>query len=159
MGSRLAHGHRARAADTDRVTDQPPVAAGVPIAIRVYPVLPPSSRDESSESYPRGERPDALLVWDFETRTDLTQRPTFGCYRFVEQGRCLKEVLFAATDLTAAERAVLTDYVQTESADVDPEGVKRLELIPVADFLRRFHYLAYHGRVLVIAFNAPFDFT
>jgi hypothetical protein len=100
-----------------------------------------------------------MLVWDTETRTDVTQRLTFGSYRFVEDGVCLVENLFRADDLSEAEQRALTQYVRTERADVDDGGDAALGLLSVPEFLKRFYHLAYRGRVLVVAFNAPFDLS
>ena len=52
------------------------------IAVRVFPDLKDEDRDFDK---PKREwnRPDAIFVFDTETRTDKTQRLTFGCYRFI----------------------------------------------------------------------------
>lgn len=100
-----------------------------------------------------------MVVWDTETRVDVTQRLTFGSYRFVERGQCLTEVLFCADDLSTAERHVLTQYVAAQPADVAEDGVPRLSLLSRADFLKRFYRLVYKGRVLLVAFNQPFDLS
>lgn len=126
----------------------------IPVAIRAYPVSSERRRKGPGRSLPR---PDAMLVWDTETRIDVTQRLTFGCYRFVEQGECLREALFCADDLTPAERKTLFGYVARHAADVSPNGVARLDVLSRSDFLKRFFQLAYKGRVLIVAFNLPFD--
>jgi len=41
-----------------------------------------------------------MFVFDTETTVDETQRLTFGSYRFIVGGRCLKEALFYADDLS-----------------------------------------------------------
>ncbi len=100
-----------------------------------------------------------MVVWDTETRVDVTQRLTFGSYRFIERGECLTEALFGADDLSTAERHVLTQYVAMQPADVAEDGVERLSLLSRADFLKRFYRLVYKGRVLLVAFNQPFDLS
>src|SRR5262245_17272618 len=127
----------------------------IPVAVRVYPVL--SERRKRRRSRTFLPRPDAMLVWDTETRTDVTQRLTFGSYRFIEGGECLREALFCADDLTELERAVLVQYIARHVADVSLSGVERLDLLSRWDFLKRFYRLAYKARLLVVAFNLPFD--
>lgn len=96
-------------------------------------------------------------MWDTETRVDVTQRLTFGSYRFIKDGDCLTECLFSADDLNESERDVLAAYVSINRADVADQGITRLELLSRSAFLKRFFRLAYKGRVLVINFNTPFD--
>jgi hypothetical protein len=98
-----------------------------------------------------------MMVWDTETRTDVTQRLTFGSYRFLANGECLREALFHADDLTQAERRTLSKYAVTHSADVTADGAAPLQQLSRAEFLKRFFKLAYKGRVLVVGFNLPFD--
>ena len=150
--------HAAREVRPDNVAPSS-LAPAVPIAIRVYPVPSGKRRSRKAPVSHRVERPDAMLVWDTETRIDVTQRLTFGCYRFIEHGQCLRERLFVAPDLTRVERRVLQAYVDAESADVDEGGLKQLELVTDTEFRRRFFELAYRSRVLVVAFNAPYDLT
>jgi hypothetical protein len=98
-----------------------------------------------------------MLVWDTETRIDVTQRLTFGCYRFIEKSECLREALFRADDLTSVESDTLLHYITRHAADVTNGGVERLDLLSRSEFLKRFFRLAYKGRALVVAFNLPFD--
>ena len=56
-----------------------------------------------------------MLVFDTETRTDATQRLTFGSYQFIVAGRCLEEGLFYANDLPEKDRKVLERYVATHA--------------------------------------------
>ena len=58
-----------------------------------------------------GIAPNAMLVVDTETRTDRTQRLTFGCYRFIVGGQLVKENLFYGDDLPAKDRRILERYV------------------------------------------------
>ncbi|MGA8621594.1 MAG: hypothetical protein WB660_24110, partial [Candidatus Sulfotelmatobacter sp.] len=50
------------------------------IAVRVFPDLKDEDRDFDKPKRD-WKRPDAIFVVDTETRTDKTQRLTFGCYR------------------------------------------------------------------------------
>ena len=70
-----------------------------------------------------------MLVFDTETRTDATQRLTFGSYRFISDGRCLEEGLFYADDLPPKDRAVLQRYVRRHRADVHKSGARDLKLL------------------------------
>jgi hypothetical protein len=99
------------------------------------------------------------VIWDTETRVDVTQRLLFGSYRFVEDGECLTEKLFGADDLTTAERDVLTRYADTHGAEVAESGLAQLMLLSRSDFLQWFYRLVYKSRVLLIAFNQPFDLS
>lgn len=129
----------------------------MPVAIRVYPVPPSSPRRRRPSKRPPG--PGAWVVWDTETRVDVTQRLLFGSYRFIENGECLTERLFGAEDLNDAERDVLTRYVATHAADVAESGLEQLSLFSRSEFLQAFYRLVYKGRVLLIGFNQPFDLS
>src|SRR5260370_29115530 len=52
----------------------------LPISVRVYPE--PTETDENPRSRKSWTLPNAMLVFDTETRIDATQRLTFGSYRF-----------------------------------------------------------------------------
>jgi hypothetical protein len=137
------------------------VADSLPIAVRVYPDLKPTQPERKAPQI------DGMLVFDCETRTDKTQALTFGSYRFLVESRCLEEGLFYADDLTADERDVLERYVREHSADTDLRGIPErgipsnpeLRLLPIADFRRLLHRVAYKGRGLLVAFNFPFDIS
>ncbi len=133
----------------------------LPIAVRVYPDLKPSQPERKAPQV------DGMLVFDCETRTDRAQTLTFGSYRFLVAGRCLEEGLFYADDLTADEVAILERYAREHSADTDPRGIPErdipsnpeLMLLPVAEFRKLLHRVAYKGRGLLVAFNFPFDIS
>jgi len=70
-----------------------PDSTSLVVAVRVYPSL----KDEEADfDKPRRawKRPNAMFVVDTETRTDRTQRLTFGSYRFIVDGCCVTENLF-----------------------------------------------------------------
>lgn len=127
----------------------------VPVAIRVYPV--PSALQPRRRLRKPPRRPDAMMVLDTETRIDVTQRLTFGSYRFIEDAQCLLEALFYADDLSRDERRLLSQYANSHSADVADGGAEHLQLLSRGEFLKRFFRLGYKGRVLVVGFNLPFD--
>ena len=90
------------------------------LALRVYP------EQKNSEQKPRSPKkwkcPKAMLVFDTETRTDATQRLTFGSFRFFVEGRCLVEGLFYGDDLPKEDRRVLEEYAKTHGAETMSEG-------------------------------------
>jgi hypothetical protein len=91
-----------------------------------------------------------MLVFDTETRTDATQRLTFGSYRFFVGGQCLKESLFYGDDLPEKDRRVLERYVATH---------RGLDLLTRRQFLEKLYRAAYKGRCLLVGFNLPFDLS
>jgi len=103
------------------------------LAIRVYPVL--DGTEPCTGSPKRWRCPDAMLVIDTETRTDETQRLTFGSYRFFEKGRCTREGLFYADDLPASDCAVLEKYVATHKAETAEKRSSTLELLTRGEFV------------------------
>src|SRR5205809_4018181 len=87
----------------------------LPIAIRVYPTQP--NAEQRNRPQKRWRRPNAMLVFDSETRTDAAQRLTFGSYRFIVDGSCLEEALFYGDDLPAADVKILEEYVRKHEAE------------------------------------------
>jgi hypothetical protein len=132
--------------------------APVIIAVRAYPEPKVSEKD-----FDKPERkwrvPQAMFVFDTETSTDHTQRLKFGSFRFIVGGRCLKENLFNADDLSHKEREVLKQYAASNRADVVDEGVSELLLLNRADLLKELYLDAYKGRCLLVGFNLPFDLS
>ena len=78
----------------------------LPIAVRVYPQ--PKDAPAKTRSRKSWQCPEAMLVFDTETRTDATQSMTFGSYRFIVAGRCLEEGLFYGDDLPQSDLDVLS---------------------------------------------------
>ena len=126
----------------------PPDPNALTIAVRVYPEPPKSKKDTRSRK--SWQLPDAMLVFDTETRTDATQRLTFGSYRFFVGGQCLKESLFYGDDLPEKDRRVLERYVATH---------RGLDLLTRRQFLEKLYRAAYKGRCLLVGFNLPFDLS
>jgi hypothetical protein len=128
------------------------------VAVRVYPDLKDEERDFDK---PKREwnRPDAMLVFDTETRTDRTQRLTFGSYRFIVDGQLVRENLFYGDGLPAKDRRILERHVAAPSAVIPDEENHDVSLLTRSEFLKRFFHDAYRGRCLVIAFNFPFDIS
>jgi len=127
----------------------------LPIAVRVYPE--PSDTDGNNRSQKSWKLPNAMLVFDTETRIDATQRLTFGSYRFFVDGRCLEEGLFYGDDLPRRDRTILERYVATHGPETVDEGTRQLQLLTRRKFLDEVYHGAYKGRCLLVAFNFPFD--
>jgi len=86
-----------------------------------------------------------MLVFDTETRTDATQRLTFGSYRFFVEGRCLEEGLFYADDLPEKDRRNLEQYAATHRAETASGGVRDLKLLTRSQFVDKFYTAVYKG--------------
>ncbi len=129
----------------------------LPIAVRVYPST--KNAEQSARSSKPWRCPDKMFVFDTETRIDATQGLTFGSYRFIRTGRCLEEGLFHADDLPAKDRRVLQEYVATHKADTVREGVRRLQLLTLREFVDKLFRATYKGHALLVGFNLPFDLS
>lgn len=127
------------------------------LAVRVYPELKDKKRKVYAQKLWRV--PTAMLVFDTETRTDATQRLTFGSYRFCKDGHCLEEGLFFGDDLPKKDRRILERYVARHQADVQGESRRRLLLLTRSQFLKKFYQAAYKGQCLLVGFNLPFDLS
>ncbi|MEP7352783.1 MAG: hypothetical protein ABI824_06085 [Acidobacteriota bacterium] len=100
-----------------------------------------------------------MFVFDTESRTDATQRLTFGSYQFYVDGKCHEEGLFFADDLPAKDKATLERYVATHKPRVVEEGDQKLRLSTRSEFVDRLYWAAYKTRCLLVGFNLPFDFS
>ncbi len=127
------------------------------LAVRVYPVL--NDTEPRTNSAKHWRCPDAMLVIDTETRTDETQRLTFGSYRFFEKGLCTREGLFYGEDLPATDRAVLEEYAATHKAETSRKRRAKLQLLTRSEFADQFFEDVYRGRCLLVGFNLPFDLS
>jgi hypothetical protein len=129
-------------------------SSSLSIAIRVYP----ESAERNARPLKSWRRPDAMFVFDTETRIDATQRLMFGGYRFIQSGQCLEEALFHGNDLPGKDRRLLDKYVSREASKAE-RGTPQLKLLTLRQFLGRLFRAAYKGRCLVVAFNHPFDLS
>jgi hypothetical protein len=124
----------------------------LPVAIRVFPALKPTE--------PKGRKnkvwrlPRAMFVFDTETRTDASQRLTFGSYRFFVGNELQEEALFYADDLPSKDRKTLEKYVAAQNR----RGT-RLLLLTHHDFLKKLYKAVYKGRAMLVGFNLPFDLS
>jgi hypothetical protein len=130
----------------------------LPIAVRVYPDTRDEERDARSRKKPP-PRPAGMFVFDTESRTDETQRLTFGSYRLIENGETIEEALFYADDLPGKDRKVLERYVATHPGHWVTEGASPSGLLSRTKFLEMFYRYVYKARCLLVAFNLPFDFA
>jgi hypothetical protein len=119
-------------------TSDPP---SVPLAVRVYPEAPKQERERRWKK--PWELPDAMLVFDTETRTDVTQSLLFGSYRYFIAGEFVEEGLFRGDNLTNEERLILERYVEAHRGDVPG-------LLTRQEFLRKFFQYAYRDRCLIV---------
>jgi hypothetical protein len=126
------------------------------IAIRVYP---DTKKPEEKMRGGRWKLPNTIFVWDTETRTDRTQRLTFGSYRLVDAGQLVKENLFYGPTLPARDRRILERYVATSKTIVSTERPHDLSLLTRHAFVEKLFRFAYKGRFLLAAFNFPFDIS
>jgi hypothetical protein len=88
--------------------------------------------------------PEAMFVFDTETRIDHTQRLTFGSYRFIVAGQCLEEGLIFRDDLSKQEKQTLQRYAETHRADT--ENRRELRLLSRGEFVERLYRAAYKSR-------------
>src|ERR1035437_406655 len=123
------------------------------LAVRVYPAPKDAERDFDARQR-KWKCPDAMFVFDTETRTDQAQCLTVGNYRFVVAGQLVKENLFHGDDLPAKDRRVLERYVAATE-----ESLPRLSLLTRSQFVNKLFLDAYKGRCLLVAFNFPFDIS
>ncbi|MGB6358378.1 MAG: hypothetical protein WBF30_06305 [Candidatus Acidiferrales bacterium] len=129
---------------------KPTTVTLLPLAVRVYPEPEkPKQERQADRSLRHWSCPDAMLIFDTETRTDATQRITFGSYRFLVAEQCREEGLFYADDLPARELEILKNYAATHSADV-AEGNAELRLFTLCEFLDKFYRAAYKSRCLLV---------
>jgi hypothetical protein len=95
-----------------------------------------------------------MFVFDTETRTDSSQRLTFGSYRFFVNNELREEGLFYADDLPSKDRKTLERYVAAHN-----RRGSRLLLLTRREFLKKFYKAVYKGRALLVGFNLPFDLS
>src|SRR5215471_8841555 len=124
----------------------------LPIAIRVFPALKPTEPKTRKNKVWRPPR--AMFVLDTETRTDASQRLTFGSYRFFVNDEFREEGLFYADDLPVEDRRTLKKYVAAQNR----RGT-RLLLLSRREFLKKLYKAVYKGRALLVGFNLPLDLS
>jgi hypothetical protein len=130
------------------------------LAVRVYPDTKTAQPDlDKPRRQGKWRLPNAMFVWDTETRTDHTQRLTFGSYRFIASGQLVKENLFYGPTLPTRDRRILEFYAATPRTIAPNEGAHDLSLLTRHEFVEKLFRAAYKGRCLLIAFNFPFDIS
>jgi len=100
-----------------------------------------------------------MFVVDTETRTDSTQRLTFGSYRFFVDDELQEEGLFYADDLSKRERKTLEGYVDRWNKRASKTSEIPLLLLTRREFLKKFYKAVYKSRALLVGFNLPFDLS
>ncbi|MFI5094970.1 MAG: hypothetical protein ACHQIK_16125 [Candidatus Acidiferrales bacterium] len=130
------------------------------LAVRVYPDTKKAEFDlDKPKRRRKWKLPDTMFVFDTETRTDQTQRLTFGSYRLIAAGQLVKENLFYGPTLPAKDLRILERYVAIPRAVVPNEGAHDLSLLTRHELVKKLFGAAYKGRCLLIAFNFPFDIS
>jgi hypothetical protein len=138
----------------DRLSPTPEPAG---IAVRVYPEL--KAARQKPRSTKTWRRPNALFVFDTETRTDALQSLLFGSFRFIVDGQCLQEGIFHPDDLSLREQRILRRYADSHRADVGSHSRRKLDIFSLSDFLKKLFSAAYKSRCLLVGFNLPFDLS
>ena len=100
-----------------------------------------------------------MFVFDTETRTDASQRLTFGSYRFFRGSELQEEGLFYADDLPLKDRRTLERYVVAQHKRALRSRELPLLLLSRRNFLKKFYKAVYKGRALLVGFNLPFDLS
>src|SRR5246127_4455186 len=118
----------------------------LPIAIRVFPGLKPTPARISKNKVWR--QPRAMLVFDTETRTDASQRLTFGSYRFFVDNEQREDGLFLAEDWPQGDGRSLEKYVAVENQRASAAQSVPLLLLTRRKFLKKFYKAVYKGRAL-----------
>jgi hypothetical protein len=132
--------------------------SALPIAVRVFPG-PNQDRKAIARKRKFWRLPRAMFVFDTETRTDESQRLTFGSYRFLVDHELREEGLFYADDLPQKDRQTLIRYVADQNQQSLPTGGRKLLLLNRREFLKKFYQAVYKGRALLVGFNLPFDLS
>jgi hypothetical protein len=135
----------------------PPSPVALPVAIRVFPALERTAQTVRRNKIWR--LPNAMLVFDTETRTDTSQRLTFGSYRFFRENELREEGLFYADDLPVKDRRTLERYVAAQNKRALRTGEVPLLLLTRRKLLKKFYKAVYKGRALLVGFNLPFDLS
>jgi hypothetical protein len=135
----------------------PPGPVLLPVAIRVFPALERSP--QAIRGNKRWRLPNAMFVFDTETRTDASQRLTFGSYRFFRNDELQEEGQFYADDLPSKDRRTLERYVAAQHERALRPKELPLLLLSRRNFLKKFYKAVYKGRALLVGFNLPFDLS
>ena len=135
----------------------PPSPVALPVAIRVFPAL--ERTEQTVRKNKKWRLPNAMLVFDTETRTDTSQRLTFGSYRFFISNDLREEGLFYADDLPVKDRRTLEKYVAAQNKRALRTGEVPLLRLTRRKFLKKFYKAVYKGRALLVGFNLPFDLS
>jgi hypothetical protein len=128
------------------------------LAVRVYPDTKKAQTD-LDKSRQQWKLPDTMFVFDTETRTDQTQRLTFGSYRLIAGGQLVKENLFYGPALPVKDRRILEIYAAMPRTVVRNERAHDVSLLTRHEFVERLFRAAYKGHFLLAAFNFPFDIS
>lgn len=158
------------------MNDQP-----LPIAIRAYPVIETEKRDRSATRpywKPRRNRePTTSLIFDCETRTDLTQRLTVGFAVEIRSHWKLNQHHVARVICFTDERALSTPEALTvqewertlifsklRDLNIDLQFLTIPADLPIehqslSGFRETFYRVGHEQRGAIVGFNLPFDIS
>jgi hypothetical protein len=145
-----------------RRSSRKPLVVETPIAVRAYtiPVRRKWQSDHRSDEPPTELEPwrwpNVEVAFDTETRTDATQRLTFGWYQIRRRGKLFREGPITADDLSADESRLVASYIDSHRAD-DGRRLYPLTRAEFADLLLWGY--GYEARALLVGFNLPFDLS
>ncbi|TLG78142.1 hypothetical protein [Methylocystis sp. B8] len=107
---------------------------------------------------PRTPPSDWALIFDCETRTTPDQRLRFGAYQLRYKGQLGERgAFYEPKSLTAAETALLQEFIAKEEPGPDAE---RIRLLTRAEFVEEVFYKSgYLVGAQIVGFNLPFDLS
>lgn len=132
------------------------------LAVRAHTV--PTQRKTRDKATPKSmrrkdPRSKKVLVFDCETRTDATQKLTFGWYRVYDRGTLIDEGIFCADDLPESDRETLRAYCCSHREGDFPQG-EPIRLLTRTQFLKQvFFRVGFEAKGTIVGFNIPFDIS
>jgi hypothetical protein len=135
------------------------------IYLRAHTVLlDEPKRKLRDTNHPRADLrkwPEFALVFDCESRTDVSQALTFGFYRLLKlEGTVYvleEEGAFFNDDLPKRERKILEAYVHSAVPDHPPSLPPRFPLHSRSGFVRTTFYRYARKGALIVGFNICYD--
>lgn len=151
-----------------------------PIAIRAYPVFETEKRERSATrpywKSRRNREPTTALIFDCETRTDLTQRLTVGfaveikSHWKLKQHQVVRVICFAdERALSTPEKLTVEEWVRAlissklRDLEIDLHVLTVPADLPIEyqslAFRETFYRVGHEQRGAIVGFNLPFDIS